>query len=140
LRPVRSQAEFAKILVFISTVLHYRRGIVPEKGERALKTGRKHERKSVSYPGWVRAGEPTLIRCLIEDVSQGGARLMVDRQDRFPPRFALFFSPTGNNFRDCVVRWRRANRIGVQFCKTAASSEAPAAAAARTFVPEIVEI
>jgi hypothetical protein len=50
-------------------------------------------------------------------MSIGGAKLIVKDPQALPDRFKLFFAPTANTFRDCIVRWRRSDSIGVQFAK-----------------------
>jgi PilZ domain len=48
-------------------------------------------------------------------MSIGGAKLIVKDPQALPDCFKLFFSPTANTFRDCIVRWRKSDSIGVQF-------------------------
>jgi len=50
-------------------------------------------------------------------MSIGGAKLIVKDPQALPDRFNLFFAPTAKTSRDCIVRWRKSNRIGVQFAK-----------------------
>jgi hypothetical protein len=50
-------------------------------------------------------------------MSIGGAKLIVKDPQALPDRFKLFFAPTANTFRDCIVRWRKSDGIGVQFAK-----------------------
>ncbi len=78
---------------------------------------RKHERKDVSYPAWIfiDGSEPRV--CVIEDASDGGARLQTEHPERVPDRFRLGFSLAANKFRNCVVIWRKTGRIGVRFSK-----------------------
>jgi hypothetical protein len=81
-------------------------------------TDRKHERKPMSYPGWIDRGPDTdPIPCRIEDASQGGAKLAVVLVDSLPKQFQLRFSLTSRNSRSCVVKRRFPDGVGVQFLK-----------------------
>jgi hypothetical protein len=53
-------------------------------------------------------------------MSVGGAKLIVRDPQALPDRFKLFFSPTAKTFRNCIVRWRKSDSIGVQFAKVMA--------------------
>jgi len=76
---------------------------------------RKHDRQALSYPGWSAIQGAALSPCTIEDASAGGARLMVKDPAGLPDQFKLFLSPTAKTARDCFVRWRKKDSVGVQF-------------------------
>jgi hypothetical protein len=79
---------------------------------------RKHERKPISYPGWIDLGvgdDP--IPCYIENVSQTGAKLAVEHVASIPEQFRLRFSLTSQTSRPCIVRRRLPDGVGVQFLK-----------------------
>ncbi len=79
---------------------------------------RKHERKPLAYPGWIDLGagiDPS--PCNIEDISQGGARLLVRDAGAIPDQFRLRFSLTGQTSRLCIVKRRFPGGVGVQFTK-----------------------
>jgi hypothetical protein len=56
---------------------------------------------------------------LVEDISPGGAKLVIENGQP-PDDFKLHFAPNATNFKNCVVQWRRPGCVGVQF--VAASS------------------
>ena len=85
-----------------------------------MHSDRKYERKTLSYPGWIRFDENQPSPCLIEDASDGGARLSVRDSDALPERFRLFLSPTAQSSRICVVKWRKPGSVGVQFANVSA--------------------
>ena len=76
---------------------------------------RKHKRKAVSYPVWLFVDGAEPRPCKIEDASVGGAQLVIQNFESVPDRFRIGFSPSTNTYRNCIVRWRRDGRIGVQF-------------------------
>jgi hypothetical protein len=79
---------------------------------------RMHERRSMSYPGWIDLGEGFKpVSCRIENVSQGDAKITVPPTDTIPDEFYLRFSLTGVTRRRCVVKSRQPGSIGVQFIK-----------------------
>lgn len=86
-----------------------------------MHSDRKHERKPLSYPGWISADGRPLRPCVIEDASEGGAMLVIDDVNTVPNHFRLLLSPTAQTHRECLVRWRRPGpgHIGLQFAKPA---------------------
>jgi hypothetical protein len=79
---------------------------------------RKSARKPVNRPAVFMAvdGDQSVLgRCMILDISQGGARLQVDNPSQVPQIFRLILSPGARATRRCHVRWRSATEIGVQF-------------------------
>ncbi len=52
--------------------------------------------------------------CVIRNLTESGARLEVDAPQRIPDRFVLKYEQ-GMRQRDCEVRWRKANTMGVAF-------------------------
>ena len=76
---------------------------------------RQFERKPLSYPGWIELGHGQYLVCQIEDVSEGGAKLMLQNVKSVPNDFVLRFSLTSQSHRKCVVRWRGQDGLGVQF-------------------------
>ena len=59
----------------------------------------------------------SLGHCHLLDISDGGAKISVDRPAKFPEHFVLILSTSGDTFRHCQVRWRSATEVGVQFQK-----------------------
>jgi len=54
--------------------------------------------------------------CSISDISHGGARLVLERDEKLPPRFLLLLSAQGGARRICRVVWRDGLTVGVEFC------------------------
>ncbi len=52
------------------------------------------------------------ISCTIIDLSAGGACLDLTDPDRLPSRFVLVHGSTRKN---CLIKWKKFRRIGVQF-------------------------
>jgi len=59
----------------------------------------------------VAPGKPT-IDCTIIDLSAGGACLDLADPGRLPSRFVLVHGATRKN---CLIKWKKFRRIGVQF-------------------------
>lgn len=78
---------------------------------------RKDGRRSVRYTALMRSAEDgsALGPCMIADVSEGGARLVVLSPAGVPDTFLLALSRNARTFRRCTVRWRSKSEIGVQF-------------------------
>ena len=62
-------------------------------------------------------GGPMICQCTMADVSDGGARLMVEDPSRVPESFVLVLSRGARAHRKCIVRWRAPAAVGVQFIK-----------------------
>jgi hypothetical protein len=58
-------------------------------------------------------GGASVIDCLVKDMSDGGARLMLDGAPTVPPAFDLTLSD-GRSFH-CTVQWRTITGLGVSF-------------------------
>jgi hypothetical protein len=54
------------------------------------------------------------LSCTIRDLSEGGARLKVESVFGIPSTFTLTFTD-GSPSRDCVVKWKNATALGVEF-------------------------
>jgi len=53
--------------------------------------------------------------CTLLDVSQSGARVMLDQAEELPDRFVLLLSANGGARRRCRVIWRDGTTLGVTF-------------------------
>lgn len=51
--------------------------------------------------------------CTIRNLSSGGAKLVMESTVGLPGRFVLAFEDGSR--RQCVIRWRRLNELGVEF-------------------------
>ena len=59
---------------------------------------------------------PALTFCMVEDISPGGAKIIIERGHP-PDDFDLCFAPNAINFRKCKVRWRKQEAVGVAFVR-----------------------
>ena len=80
---------------------------------------RRPEARGLGSPGWIAGKEDARARspCVILDISQCGAKLAVKEASTLPENLRLYFSPTAQTFRQCVVTWRKEDSVGVQFEK-----------------------
>jgi len=58
--------------------------------------------------------------CQVEDVSQGGAKLIHRMDAELPSQFILALSRDGRVRRICQIAWRAKDRFGVRFMETRA--------------------
>src|SRR5829696_4892288 len=65
------------------------------------------ECRGFGAPGWIGGLGTRLSSCFILDVSQHGARLAVKEPSTLPDNLRLYFSPTAQSYRRCVVRGAR---------------------------------
>jgi hypothetical protein len=78
---------------------------------------RKVKRLMVHYSAWVLldSGRPP-VGCVIRDMSDAGARLMITSPINFLPRkFSLWLDKDGKVQRECDVVWMRPPHLGVSF-------------------------
>ncbi|MBZ9904667.1 PilZ domain-containing protein [Mesorhizobium sp. B2-3-14] len=54
------------------------------------------------------------VACMVRNQHAGGAELKLPAEARVPDHFLLYIPLDGVAYR-CEVRWRRSDRIGVQF-------------------------
>lgn len=54
--------------------------------------------------------------CMIRDISEGGARLIVSSAVTLPEAFELFI-PSRNEYVEAKQRWRRGDDLGVEFIR-----------------------
>jgi hypothetical protein len=57
------------------------------------------------------------IKCMVRNMHENGAELKISIDSRVPPEFLLYVPVDGIAYRS-VVRWRKEDRIGVQFTGT----------------------
>jgi hypothetical protein len=80
---------------------------------------RKREaRKSLRQPGWITLeGGFAARRCMVQDISTTGARIIVDDPNMMPARLRLAFARDARTGRTCQVVWRRGKALGVKFVR-----------------------
>ena len=81
---------------------------------------RKSQRRAVNLPAGIlaEAGGPLICQCKMADVSQGGARLVLEDASLVPDAFVLVLSQGSRAHRKCKVRWRAATAVGVEFVRS----------------------
>lgn len=60
-------------------------------------------------------GEKADRECLVSDVSQGGAKIVIDAATRVEGRFGLALIPNHPKRQQCEVVWRRGKTLGIKF-------------------------
>ena len=85
---------------------------------------RQDKRRDFRMPAWIDRG-PKLppVACTFEDVSEGGARVRLERDDPLPARFILLLSKSAIVGILCEVRWRSGETVGVKYLGKGAPTE-----------------
>jgi hypothetical protein len=90
--------------------------VVMSGNSRGRAEQRKHRRQPLHYSAKIMMeGEEPARACALSDVSQFGARLVLDKDEEFPDRFVLLLSANGGAQRRCQVIWRDGMTVGVKF-------------------------
>ena len=77
---------------------------------------RKHRRRSLSRRATLRGADGSVIAtCTMSDISDGGARVLLDPSVRLPETFSLWLRANGSVYRECKVAWRAEDVLGVEF-------------------------
>jgi hypothetical protein len=93
--------------------------IVPTDGiHRAAKEQRRKPRRQFHYRARILISEKAQPRnCQIADISESGARIILERDEVLPSRFLLLLSARAGTRRICRLVWRKGLTVGVQFPK-----------------------
>jgi hypothetical protein len=77
---------------------------------------RSARRKSLKYPARIELGDGTPSReCLLSDVSESGARVVLKTIENLPNQFTLLIGSLGAAPRVCKVVWRDEAELGLEF-------------------------
>lgn len=77
---------------------------------------RKSPRRNVNLTASIINKEGlTVGRCMMVDISTGGAQLRVATPSALPERFVLVLANGGAIRRECKIMWRRTDSVGVRF-------------------------
>ena len=77
---------------------------------------RKKPRRQFSYRARILASESgPASNCAIADISQTGARIVLERDEDLPKKFILLLSDRGDARRVCRLVWRHGLTLGVEF-------------------------
>lgn len=79
---------------------------------------RKSPRKPLRYPGRIVTGSDagTLV-CALADISETGARVLMQDPGEIPHHVTLLFGVGGATQRRCRVAWRDGEQLGLEFIK-----------------------
>lgn len=84
------------------------------------KESRRAVRKRTKTRAWIRPDGGFSVRpCLIADLSDAGARLVVDEPQTVGREFVLMMTRDTRRGYRCRVRWRRGREIGAAFTNAA---------------------
>jgi hypothetical protein len=79
---------------------------------------KREARKSLQQPGWITLeGGFAARRCVVQDISTTGAKIVVDDPEIVPARLRLAFARDARTGRTCQVIWRRGKALGVKFVR-----------------------
>lgn len=92
---------------------------------RASTNKRSSERRNVYRFGRVVLPDRSMLNCIIKDISEGGAKVVLDGAITVPPRVLLKIDQTGENKRAYVV-WQKDAEIGLQFVVDEPTGQEPA--------------
>ena len=77
---------------------------------------RRARRRQIGQRAWVDFGPGSRVQpCVVKDMSDTGARLVLTSGGLAPAEFVLHFAIDGSVGRRCEVRWQRSGEIGVKF-------------------------
>jgi hypothetical protein len=77
---------------------------------------RKKPRRPFHYNAYiVTDGKSQPRTCAISDISDSGARILLESDSALPNRFVLLLSRNGGARRKCRVVWRNGLVVGVEF-------------------------
>jgi hypothetical protein len=85
---------------------------------------RKTLREHVQFPAWIDVGDGEAPRaCTVLDVSEDGARIMLQSPVRLPRTFDLLFNQEGTRRRPCRMVWRVDEQVGVNYAGPLVATE-----------------
>jgi PilZ domain len=76
---------------------------------------RKKTRQTFHYSATVLTDDNTRHPCTVLNISEAGARIVLDDDCELPERFVLLFSRSGGARRLCRKVWRDGLNVGVEF-------------------------
>jgi hypothetical protein len=81
---------------------------------------RNNDRSSSNTPALIRSEDASFTAsCVVRNLSEGGAKLLVEDQEPLPTRFILFLRPNSSIGHRCETIWRIGNKVGVRFISIA---------------------
>jgi PilZ domain len=77
---------------------------------------RQDLRNKIDRPAWISTGDGLpLLNCTVIDISNSGAKLLLEDADEITGNFSLWMSRRGHPRYACRVVWSGRNTIGVEF-------------------------
>jgi hypothetical protein len=77
---------------------------------------RKNPRRQFHYRAKIlTSAKARPLACSIADISERGARIVLESDQNLPQRFLLLLSPHGSAGRICRLVWRRGLTVGIEF-------------------------
>jgi hypothetical protein len=76
---------------------------------------RKKPRRQFHYNARIMIGKTEPIACAIADISDSGARLLLQNDEQLPEDFLLLLTTNGEARRRCRTIWRNGLTVGVAF-------------------------
>lgn len=83
------------------------------------KDARRSERRTIFKPAVITYGQGAAAQCVVNNISAEGARIAIDRADRFPAHLALKFGH-GAPARHAEIIWSKNGEYGLSFTDMAA--------------------
>jgi hypothetical protein len=85
------------------------------------------DRQALYCQAWVSLNsERSPVKCMVADISEIGAKIVVKLNMEIPQEFDLLLTPDGAVRRRCVVVWQSSDAIGLTFIGRKASRAAVA--------------
>jgi hypothetical protein len=82
----------------------------------AAKFRNDSSRRLLRQIAWIDAGGNTALReCILYNISDRGAGIILASHETLPAEFILLFSPNGRPGRHCRLAWQDGNKIGCEF-------------------------
>ena len=76
---------------------------------------RLHPRRATLIPAFLVGGPHAGLSCTIVDISDYGARLVIEGAHDLPDHFTIALTPSGFPQRACRLIWRSDSQVGVAF-------------------------
>jgi PilZ domain-containing protein len=77
---------------------------------------RDSARRGLNQTAWIHCGDNAALReCMLHNISEQGAGIILASDETMPVEFFLLFSPSGRPGRHCRLAWQDGNKIGCEF-------------------------
>lgn len=97
---------------------------------RTSRQKRASDRRSVYRFARVVLPDRSILRCIMKDISAGGAKIILEGAITIPPRVLLKIDQTGETKR-ANVAWQKDSEVGLEFIADKPADPSPAAPAPR---------